>query len=107
MQHPAGYRLDPGGLLGIVSPVEAPFGPEGSPHHIEEPASSDYVLIEADSESLRSMITTLMDQNKRLQVLVADLLIKNQCLRAGWALKSDCFSRTVCFGDVLASLRIE
>src|SRR5215469_6940544 len=67
-------------------------------------ASSDYVLIEADSESLRSMITTLMDQNK--QVLVAELLIKNQCLRARLALKSDCFSRTVCFGDVLASLRI-
>jgi len=70
-------------------------------------ASSDYVLIEADSESLRSMITTLMDQNKRSQVLVADLLIKNQCLRAGLAVKSDCFSRTVCFDDVLASLRIE
>ena len=69
--------------------------------------SSDYVLIEADSESLRSMITTLMEQNNRLHVLVADLLIKNQCLRAGLALKSDCFSRTVCFGDVLASLRIE
>ena len=69
--------------------------------------SSDYVFIEADSESLRSMITTLMERNKRLQVLVADLLIKNQCLRSGLALKSDCFSRTVCFDDVLASLGIE
>jgi hypothetical protein len=41
------------------------------------------VLPTTDSASLQTVIATLTQQNERLQVLVTELLMKNQCLRSG------------------------
>ena len=40
-------------------------------------------LIDAGTASLQDMITELRSQNERLQEIIVELLIKNQCLRYG------------------------